>query len=49
MRKESLRTIGIMMMFVAVAMLILYHNELSALFDVAMTGQADSMMDQLLR
>ena len=49
MRREKLRTIGMVLVFVVMAAVIIFHDEISALVGNMMMGQTDSMLDQVLR
>ncbi len=49
MRRESVRTIGFVLVFVALAVLVICFDDIRAMFNEAMVEQADSLVDQLLR
>lgn len=49
MYRENLRIIGIVIMVVALAILIIFFDDIKAIFNEAMAEQADSLVDQLLR
>ena len=49
MRRESIRTIGMVLVFAVIAVVIIFHDEISALLGNMMMGQTDSMLEQLLR
>ena len=49
MRKVNLRTIGFVLVFVALAVLVICFDDIKAMINAAMMEQADSLMDQLLR
>ena len=49
MNRENIRTIGFVLVFVALAVLIICFDDIKAILDEAMMGQADSLVDQLLR
>lgn len=49
MRKEYLRTIGFVLVFVVLAVLVICFDDIKAAFNAAMMEQADSLLDQLLR
>ena len=49
MRRENIRTIGVVMVFVAMAVLVICFDGIKAMINTAMMEQADSLVDQLLR
>jgi len=49
MRRESIRTIGFVLVFVALSVLVICFDDIKAMLNKAMVEQADSLMDQLLR
>lgn len=49
MRRENIRTIGVVMVFVALAVLVICFDDIKAMLNEAMMEQADSLVDQLLR
>ena len=49
MRRENIRTIGVVMVFVALAVLLIWFDDIKAMLNEAMMEQADSLVDQLLR
>ena len=49
MSRDSIRTIGFMLVFVALAVLVICFDDIKAMINEAMVEQADSLMDQLLR
>lgn len=49
MRRESLRTIGIILMFVVIAVVIICFDDIQAMINESMTEQTESLMGQLLR
>ncbi len=49
MSRENIRTIGYVLVFVALAVLIICFDDVKAMWNEAMMEQADSLMDQLLR
>ncbi len=49
MRRENIRTIGMVLVFAVMAVVIIFYDEISALVGNMMMGQTDSMLDQLLR
>ena len=49
MRRESIRTIGFVLVFIALAVLVIRFDDIKAMINEAMVEQADSLMDQLLR
>lgn len=49
MSRDNIRTIGLVMVFVALAVLVIFHDDIKAMLNEAMVEQADSLMDQLLR
>ncbi len=49
MSRDNIRTIGFVLVFVALAVLVICFDDIKAMWNEAMMGQADSLMDQLLR
>lgn len=49
MRRESIRTIGFVLVLIALAVLVICFDDIKAMFNEAMVEQADSLMDQLIR
>lgn len=49
MRRENLRTIGMVLLFVVIAAVIICFDDIRAMLNEAMVEQADSLVDQLLR
>ena len=49
MSRDSIRTIGFVLVFVALAVLVICFDDIKAMLNEAMVEQADSLMDQLLR
>ena len=49
MSRDNIRTIGFVMVFVALAVLVICFDDIKAILNEAMVEQADSLMDQLLR
>lgn len=49
MRRDSLRTIGFVLLFVAIAVLIICFDDIKAMVNEAMMEQTQSLVDQLLR
>ena len=49
MKRENIKTIGYMVVFIAVAAIIIFHDEISAMMGNMIMGQTDSMLDQVLR
>lgn len=49
MSRDNIRIIGLVMVFVALAVLVIFHDDIKIMFNGAMVEQADSLMDQLLR
>ena len=49
MRRENIRTIGVVMVFVTLAVLVICFDDIKAMINSAMMEQADSLVDQLLR
>lgn len=49
MSRENIRTIGFVLIFVVLAVLVICFDDIKAMINEAMVEQADSLMDQLLR
>ena len=49
MRKEYLRTIGYVLVFVVLAVLVICFDDIKAAINAATMEQADSLVDELLR
>ena len=49
MRRENFRTIGFVLIFVVLAILVICFDDFKAIITEAMVEQTDSLMDQLLR
>lgn len=49
MRRDNLRTIGYLLVFIALAMLVIFFDDIEAMINQAMAEQTQSLMDQLLR
>ena len=49
MSRDSIRTIGFVLEFVALAVLVICFDDIKAMINEVMVEQADSLMDQLLR
>ena len=49
MSRDNIRTIGFVLIFVALAVLVICFDDIKIMFNEAMVEQADSLMDQLLR
>ena len=49
MSRDNIKTIGLVMVFVALAVLVIFHDDIKTMLNGAMVEQADSLMDQLLR
>ena len=49
MRKEYLRTIGFVLVFVVLAVLVICFDDIKTMINAATMEQADSLLDQLLR
>ena len=49
MSRDNIRTIGFVLIFVALAVLAVCFDDIKAMLNEAMMEQADSLMDQLLR
>ena len=49
MKRENIKTIGYLVVFIAVAAIIIFHDEISAMMENMIMGQTDSMLDQVLR
>lgn len=49
MKRENIKTIGYLVVFIAVAAIIFFHDEISAMMENMIMGQTDSMLDQVLR
>ena len=49
MSRGNVRTIRMLVLFVAIVMVIIFREEIGAMISEAMMEQADSLVDQLLR
>lgn len=49
MRKDKLRIIGWVMMFVVIAIVVICFDDIQAMVNEVMVEQAESLVDQLLR
>ena len=49
MSRDNIRTIGFVLVFVVLAVLVICFDDIKAMINEAMVEQADSLMDQLLR
>lgn len=49
MRRENLRTIGMVLLFVVIAAVIICFDDIRAILNETMMEQTDSMLDQLFR
>lgn len=49
MRRDSLKTIGFVLLFVVIAVLVIYFDDIKAMVNEAMMEQTQSLVDQLLR
>ena len=49
MRRDSIRKIGFVMVFVVLAVLVIFYDDIKGMWNETMMGQADSLVDQLLR
>ena len=49
MSRDNIRTIGFVLVFVILAVLVICFDDIKAMLNEAMMGQADSLVDQLLR
>ncbi len=49
MRKENFKTIMYLLIFVMLAMLVIFFDDLMAMMNEMVMEQTDSLMDQLLR
>ena len=49
MSRDNIRTIVFVLEFVALAVLVICFDDIKAMWNEAMKGQADSLVDQLLR
>ena len=49
MRKDKLRIIGWVMMFVVIAIVVICFDDIKAMVNEVMVEQAESLVDQLLR
>lgn len=49
MRNENLRTIGMMLLFVIIAVVIICFDDIRAMLNETMMEQTDSMLNQLFR
>lgn len=49
MSRENIRTIGFVLVFVVLAVLVICFDDIKAMLNEAMVEQADSLMDQPLR
>ena len=49
MRRDSLRTIGFVLVFIVIAVLVICSDDIKAMVNEAMMEQTQSLVDQLLR
>ena len=49
MSRDNIRTIGFVLVFVILVVLVICFDDIKAMLNKAMVEQADSLMDQLLR
>lgn len=49
MRRDSLKTIGFVLLFVVIAVLVICLDDIKAMVNEAMMEQTQSLVDQLLR
>ena len=49
MRRENLRTIGMVLLFVVIAVVIICFDDIQAMLNETMMEQTDSMLNQLFR
>ena len=49
MSRDNIRTIGFVLIFVVLVVLVICFDDIKAMLNEAMVEQADSLMDQLLR
>ena len=49
MRRDSLRTIGFVLVFIVIAVMVICFDDIQAMVNEAMVEQAESLVDQLLR
>lgn len=49
MSRDNIRTIGFVLVFVILVVLVICFDDIKAMLNEAMMEQADSLMDQLLR
>ena len=49
MSRDNIKTIGFVLIFVVLAVLVICFDDIKAMLNEAMMEQADSLMDQLLR
>lgn len=49
MRRENLRTIGMVLLFAAIAAVIICFDDIRAMLNETMMEQTDSMLNQLFR
>ena len=49
MSRDNIRTIGFVLVFVILAVLVICFDDIKTMWNEAMMGQVDSLMDQLLR
>lgn len=49
MSRDNIRTIGFVLVFVVLAVLVICFDDIKAMLNEAMVEQADSLVDQLLR
>ena len=49
MSRDSIRTIGFLLVFVVLAVLVICFDDIKAMLNEAMVEQTDSLMNQLLR
>jgi hypothetical protein len=47
--KEKMRTVGYVALIVILALLVIFFDDIKAMFNEAMAEQAGSLVDQLLR
>ena len=49
MRRDSLKTIGFVLLFVVISVLVICFDDIKAMVNEAMKEQTQSLVDQLLR
>lgn len=49
MRRDSLKTIGFVLLFMVIAVLVICFDDIKAMVNEAMMEQTQSLVDQLLR